>query len=249
METAVQDMPQFSKYKDKLEYFVQQPDYDDIGFLANKHFYFGEKDKPQEDAFFKLSYDNNPKDDEEKDIKTERQGSNGLLGVFSKIMNKNAVSYMDYNGENNAKSAYLEHIDKVDNAIEDEDIDATIENAGRACHFLQDISQPQHIEETTTIGKAIDLKIHTDFEDYAEKHVSEFAKDFKFDNSTQRHNLQLFQDTFSQTKDIGKITRKNEPNWDEITKKQFNTAVQATKEFLLNISTQMGLDKKYKQEQ
>ena len=43
METAIKDMPQFAKYKEKLEHFVQQPDYDDVGFLANKHFYFGYK--------------------------------------------------------------------------------------------------------------------------------------------------------------------------------------------------------------
>ena len=242
METAIQDIPQFNKFKDKLEYFVQQPDHDDIGFLANKHFYFGEKDKPQEDAFFKLSHDNNEEENTEKNILTKRQGSKGLLGVFNKIMNKNAVSYMDYNGKNNAKAAYLDHLDKIDNAIEDEDIDFAIENAGRACHFLQDVSQPQHIEETSTLGKAIDLKIHTDFEDFSEKHVNDFAKEFQADLSSRRHNIQLFQDTFTQTKETGKITRKNEPDWNEISQKQFNIAVQATKEFLLNIGMQMGLN-------
>ena len=45
METAIKDMPQFAKYKDTLEDYVQRPDHDDIGFLANKHFYFGEKIK------------------------------------------------------------------------------------------------------------------------------------------------------------------------------------------------------------
>ena len=241
METAIKDMPQFTPYKDKLEHFVQQPDHDDVGFLANKHFYFGEKDRPQEDAFFKLSHDKNTDNTTENVIVSKRQGSNGLIGVFNKIMNKNAVSYMDYNGKNNAKYAYLDHLDKMDNAIEDEDTDLAIENAARACHFLQDMSQPQHIEETSTFGKAIDLKIHTDFEDLAEKNVKEFAQNFESESTDSRHYLDLFQDTFGQTKDLGKITRKNEPDWKEISQKQFNMAVQATKEFLQNVSIQMGL--------
>jgi len=247
METAIKDMPQFTPFKDKLEHFVQQPDHDDVGFLANKHFYFGEKDRPQEDAFFKLSHDK--EENTEKEVLTERQGSKGLLGIFGKIMNKNAVSYMDYNGKNNAKAAYLDHIDKIDNAIEDEDTDTAIENIARACHFLQDVSQPQHIEDTTTFGKAIDLKIHTDFEDFTEKNVNELAKDFNSDITERRNTLQLFQDTFKQTKETGKITKKNEPDWKEISQKQFNIAVQATKEFLENFSAQMGLNNKTKIEE
>lgn len=247
MDTAIKEVPQFSKFKDKLEHFVQQPDHDDVGFLANKHFYFGEKDRPQEDAFFKLSDDDNAEENKKNSL-NKKQSSNGIIGVFSKIMNKNAVSYMDYNGKNNAKYAYLEHLDKMDNAIEDEDIDLAIENAGRACHFLQDVSQPQHIEETTTLGKAIDLKIHTDFEDFTEKNVNEYAQKYETESTDRRHYLQLFQDTFGQTKELGKITRKNEPEWKEMSQKQFNMAVQATKEFLQNLSIQLGLDNQVKNE-
>ena len=54
--------------------------------------------------------------------------------------------------------------------------------------------------------------------------------------------MQLFSDTFTSTKENGPITRENEPNWMEITQRQFNTAVQATKEFLQNVSDQMGLE-------
>ena len=66
------------------------------------------------------------------------------------------------------------------------DIDLAIENAGRACHFLQDVSQPQHIEETTTLGKAIDLKIHTDFEDFTEKNVNEYAQKYETESTDRR---------------------------------------------------------------
>ena len=237
METAIKDLPQFAKYKDTLEDYVQRPDHDDIGFLANKHFYFGEKIK--EDTFTKEKFEKEPIDN--LSIVNKGKMSGGLVNVFSKIFNQNSVSYMDYNGRNNAKAAYEDQIDMMDNAIEDEDEELAIQNAARACHFLQDIAQPQHIEETSTLGKAIDLKIHTDYEDFAEKNADKFTQNFKPNERTPRKNMQLFADTFSATKSRGKITRENEPNWDKITQKQFDTAVQATREFLQNVSTQMGL--------
>ncbi len=246
METAIKDMPQFAKYKSALEHFVQQPDHDDIGFLANKHFYFGEKEQPEQDIFLKHE---EPKDektvsftDKLKAFGTFSLGALNTATVFKKISNNNALSFMDFNGKNNAKAAYYDHLDKIDMAIEDEDDDATIENAARACHFLQDVTQPQHIQETSAVGKAIDLKIHTDYERFAEDIIDDCAKNYVTEIRNPRSCTQLFQNNFEETKDVGKITRKNEPYWDEITQQQFNLAVQSTKEFLQNVSDQMGLE-------
>ena len=238
METAVKDLPQFEKYKDTLEDYVQRPDHDDIGFLANKHFYFGEKIK--EDKFTREKFESEPI--EEFSNPEAPKVSAGLVDIFSKIFNSNSVSYMDYTGNNNAKAAYKEQINLMDNAIEDEDDELAIQNAARACHFLQDVAQPQHIEVTSTLGKAIDLKIHTDYEKFAEQNADNILKDFKPTETAPRKQLQLFTDTFTSTKAQGKITRENEPNWNEITQKQFDTAVQATREFLQNVSRQMGLE-------
>ena len=236
MSTAIKDLPQFAKYKDTLEDYVQRPDHDDIGFLANKHFYFGEK--IQEDEFSPKIFER----DINEDISLAPKTSGGLINAFKKIFNANSVSYMDYNGRNNAKAAFEDQIDLMDNAIEDGDELSAIQNAARACHFLEDIAQPQHIEETSTFGKALDLKIHNDYEDFAEKHADECAANFKHATLPPRHAKQLFVDTFTRTKEMGKITRENEPNWGEITQQQFNLAVQATREFLQNVSTQMGLE-------
>lgn len=247
MDTAIKDMPQFAKYKEKLEHFVQQPDYDDVGFLANKHFYFGDK---TEDIFM---HQDDIKEQEEQKTPTmmDRLKSLGTFGlgafntanILKKVTNNNnSSSFMDFNGKNNAKAAYYDHLDKIDIAIEDENDAATIENAARACHFLQDITQPQHIQETSAIGKAIDLKIHTDYEKFADAEAETCAQYFTPEIRNPRSCTQLFNDNFQETKDIGKITRKNEPYWDEITQQQFNLAVQSTKEFLQNVSDQMGLE-------
>lgn len=247
MRTAIKDMPQFAKYQDLMEDYVQRPDHDDIGFLANKHFYFGEK--IQQDTFNKEKFE---KEDLTKEDKKDFSKSalvlgkttmtGGLVNAFSKIFNTNAVSFMDYNGRNNAKYAYKEQIEKMDEAIEDEDDELALQNAARACHFLEDMAQPQHIEETSALGKAIDLKIHTDYEKYAEEHAVELGGEFKKTARNPRSSMKLFTDTFMETKETGKITRENEPHWGEITKKQFDIAVQATKEFLQNVSDQMGLE-------
>jgi hypothetical protein len=240
METAIKDMPQFNKYKETLEDYVQRPDHDDIGFLANKHFYFGEKIKT--DTFSKEKFEKEPI--EKINDVTQTATSNGLVRAFSKIFNapSNSVSFMDFNGRNNAKAAFEDQIEIMDNAIEDEDDEFAIQNAARACHFLQDVSQPQHIEETSALGKAIDLKIHTDYEKFAEDNAQQCAQNFKTTVRNPRQSMQLFADTFGATKELGKITRENEPNWGEITQKQFNLAVQSTKEFLQNVSDQMGLE-------
>ncbi len=247
MRTAIKDMPQFAKYQDLMEDYVQRPDHDDIGFLANKHFYFGEK--IQQDTFNKEKFE---KEDLTKEDKKDFSKSalvlgkttmtGGLVNAFSKIFNTNAVSFMDYNGRNNAKYAYKEQIEKMDEAIEDEDDELALQNAARACHFLEDMAQPQHIEETSALGKAIDLKIHTDYEKYAEEHAVELGGKFEKTVRNPRSSMKLFTDTFMETKETGKITRENEPHWGEITKKQFDIAVQATKEFLQNVSDQMGLE-------
>lgn len=258
MRTAIKDMPQFAKYQDLMEDYVQRPDHDDIGFLANKHFYFGEK--MHTDTFNREKFDNvdefytpteEPQENnpEQKKIDLSKSAlvlgksmTCGVINAFSKIFNTNAVSFMDYNGKNNAKYAYKEQIEKMDEAIEDEDDELALQNAARACHFLQDVSQPQHIEETSTLGKAVDLKIHTDYEKFAEDHSEELGNQFVKTVRNPRSSMKLFTDTFMATKETGKITRQNEPHWNEITKKQFDIAVQATKEFLQNVSDQMGLE-------
>lgn len=239
MSTAIKDLPEFQKYKDTLEDYVQRPDHDDIGFLANKHFYFGKK--VNTDTFEGKKSDMDKSDIIINELIDSAPKKNTVLKAFSKIFNTDAVSFMDYSGRNNAKAAFEDQIEIMDNAIEDEDDDFAIQNAARACHFLQDVAQPQHVEDNNVVGKAIDLKIHTDYEDYAEKNADTFASNCITKDRMPRKAPNLFLDTFATTKGGTKITRENEPNWSEITQKQFNLAVQATKEFLQNVSAQMGL--------
>lgn len=244
IEKAIEDMPQFSKYKDVLADYVQRPDLDDIGFLANKHFYFGEKIK--RDTFSKSKFENEPIEKSEDFAKESKP--NALTRAFCKLFNVNGVSFMDYNGKNNAKAAFEEQVDLMDNAIEYEDDLAAIQSAGRACHFIQDMAQPQHTEETSAIGKAVDLKLHVEYENFAEENTDTFLNNFKKIVRNPRKSMQIFLDTFKNTRAMDEISKENKPEWQNMTQKQFDLAVQATKEFLQNVSDQMGLEYRDKKE-
>ena len=237
VEAAIKDMPQFAPYKDVLGEYVQRPDIDDIGFLANKHFYFGERIK--EDSFSKKKFEKEPI--EKYDDVAVASKPSALIRAFNKLFNTNAVSFMDFNGKNNAKFAYEEQIDCIDDAIADNNTMKAIQAAGRACHFIEDMAQPQHTQEKSTIGKAVDLKLHVEYEKYAEDNTDKFIDKVNLNNTQQRKDSQIFTDTFKESHPV-KITKENKDNWDEITQNQFNIAVQATKEFLQNVSDKLGLD-------
>ena len=236
VETAIKDMPQFDQYKDVLGDYVQRPDIDDIGFMANKHFYFGEKIKG--DSFSKKEFEKEPIEKYEDVAKSSKPRA--IVRAFNKLFNTNGVSFMDFNGRNNAKFAYQEQIDNIDDALADNNILEAIKSAGRACHFIQDMAQPHHTQEKSVFGKAIDLKEHVEYENYAEKNTDTFIDKVTLKNNSQRKDSKIFSDTFRDSYNV-EITEDNEQEWENITQKQFDIAVQATKDFLQNVSNKLGL--------
>ena len=229
METAIKDMPQFHKYKDTLCEYVQKPDYDDTGFWANKHFYFGEK--IEENDFSQKSFENEPIEKYDNVIASSQPGA--FKSFFSTIFNTNGVSFMDYSKQNNAKYAYNEQIKLLEDAIEDEDKQKAMQSVGRACHFLQDLAQPQHTQKESTLGKFFNLKTHIDFENYTQNNTDKIFENLKINNEKHRSNTQLFSDTFIKSNPI-EISKNNKNEWGNIAKNQINLAVQSTKEFLKN---------------
>lgn len=202
-QAALKDFPQFQQYQDVFELEVQKPDLDDIGFLANKHFYYAPEDGKSPMSFF---------DNKEQ--------------------------------TNNAKSAYKTHVKVLDKAIENKDTLAIISQAARAMHFLQDMAQPQHTKKGSLLTKAIELKIHNDYEQAVlnkqDIHKEEY---FKTAYNTNEQNqpgprkfIDIFEDTASDSQLGAQITRKNEKNWSSIAQYQYNNAVNASREFLMSLS-------------
>lgn len=246
MDTALKDFPEFHKYRDIFNDYVQRPDHDDIGFLANKHFYFGE-DKLDISKKEKTETQDNKTNSTTETIKkvASTATSGGLAKVFTKMFKTD--SFLDYNGENNAKAAYDYHTNEIFYAAEEGDIRSAIENAARASHFLQDMSQPQHAEDTTAIGKATDLKVHTDFESFVTDRNEILRKNYflnAYDPEKPQEDksfTQIFDETYHYTKQFGEITSKNKDKWEEISQQEFNSAVEGTKGMLRNLSKLLGL--------
>lgn len=245
MDTALNDFPEFELYRDKFNHFVQQPDHDDIGFMANKHFYFGE-DK------LDLSTKKEEKKEEEKTDNNvvskfmTTATSNGIAKVFTKVFNTNSASFLDYSGENNAKAAYDHHVNEIYNSIEDEDGESAIENTARAAHFLQDMTQPQHAENTTAWGKATDFKTHTDFENYVTSKNADLTQNYyrdayKGNAPAKKSFTELFDETYHKTKGFEKIKSGDKKQWDEISQAEFNNAVEGTRSMLRNLSKLLNL--------
>lgn len=206
VQTALKDFPQFQPYQDVFLSEVQKPDLDDIGFCANKHFYYAP------------------------------ESPNGTMSFFD-----------TKDKSNNARSAYKTHVENIEEAIENDDKPSIMAQAARAIHFLQDMAQPQHTQKGSLLSKALDLKIHNDYESYTFKNQDTYRDEyFKSNpNTTPPHQSDsrtlgnLFEDTASDSQLGTQITRENQKNWTNIAQEQYNNAVNATKEFLTRLDFMM----------
>lgn len=62
-------------------------------------------------------------------------------------------SYLDYTGTHNAKHLYKTYVKKALKAIRSGNKDNFADEAGRALHYLQDMTQPNHIDKGSIIKK------------------------------------------------------------------------------------------------
>lgn len=154
-------------------------------------------------------------------------------------------SFLDFLGQNNAASRYSLHMYEF-NRLLGKDDNKAMEHAGRALHFLQDVTQPQHTERGTVLKKWIDLKVHKEFENYTLNNQDKFItnalegnaerggwyKDYGYED---RDNLFNFQVAFSTA--ISPANKQNRLSWDYIAQFGITNAVEATKGFLNIISS------------
>lgn len=183
------------KYKYVLGDFVQKPDFDELGPMGNRHFYFGHIPK----------------------------------------------SYLDYTGHNNALSYYKKHVKQMLEASKNKDKNTLIENAGRALHFLQDMSMPLHTKRTSFIKKVWDFANHITFENFVEfrrrdyfNHKKRFNKCLDNYEPQEENFIKLFINSFSLTKKITPPTQKNSSMlWEDIGRTSFKQTMDSTREFLL----------------
>lgn len=142
-------------------------------------------------------------------------------------------SYLDYTGKHNAKSLYKTHVKNALKALRAGDSENSADEAGRALHYLQDITQPNHIESGSILTKAKNaINPHHRYEMDAYDKENIFYDEY----TPVEISANSFNDLFNKTIDISQknqVPRKdNTESWDDITQNAINLAISSTREFL-----------------
>lgn len=147
-------------------------------------------------------------------------------------------SFLDLTGRNNAAAKFSEHVFYFEELI-NKDKNEAFEHAGRALHFLQDVTQPQHTERGTVFQKWKDLEMHKQFEKFASKNEDYFignAKPVKFELEPD-NILDLFDEAVFHSERGKQVRKDNAGGWIDIAQTGISNAVQATKEFCAYLSS------------
>ena len=144
--------------------------------------------------------------------------------------NDRIKSYLDYTGTHNAKYMYNKHIKNMDSAQNTEEF---LDEAGRALHYLQDITQPHHIESGSIIKKAKDaMHPHHEFEmmiyDQQEKLTPNKPKTHLKSNNFQ----ELFDETVNLSLQNQVPKNDNKEEWINISKYAIDLTIASTEKFL-----------------
>jgi hypothetical protein len=191
LSRVIQEFPKLQKYEEILKEFVVRPDYNELGFIGNYHFY-----SPN----------------------TRR-------------------SFLDYNGKNNAYVRYSLHVKKMIEAVSIKERDFKImKHAGKALHFLQDMTQPHHTQEGFFFNKVLEVKTHIDFETFAEKKLNEFLEGSFCSLKGGKSFEDIFLDNVSFSSKIATPTKTNKTEWARIGKAGVLHAYTSTKEFLAKLN-------------
>lgn len=149
-------------------------------------------------------------------------------------------SFLDITGRNNAAARFAKHLFYFEEFV-GKDNEKAFEHAGRAIHFLQDVTQPQHTERGTVYKKWQDLKLHKEFEEFAQQNQDTFIKNAKpaiFELETDDPS-EIFDEVVFLSEN-GKQVRKNNKNeWYEIAQTGISNAIQATKVFCEYIASRL----------
>lgn len=192
-----EEYPKLQKYIPILKYAVEKPDFDELGFHSNTHFYY-----PVESSL------------------------------------KPRESFFDFDGDHNARAKYNEHIDKFFAASKYYRFGEMLEEAGRAKHFLDDMSVGLHVQRGNIFQKWKDQKMHHDFETYMYDNEDLFINNAK--KSPVKFKTDDFDDIFMSVVNYSKNSEfpndANRNRWSEIAQNTINVAIDASRVFFDKIS-------------
>lgn len=148
-------------------------------------------------------------------------------------------SYIDIDGKHNAFFCYISHVAYMQYYIKTGDMPKAFEQAGRALHFLQDVSQPHHTHRGSTIEKAHEIEIHSEFEAFAQNNQEKFINSAMLSSPKQSSND--FNDIFIKTAEYSETStiasEANKNDWNNLAQDGINNGVNATKEFINKLNS------------
>lgn len=150
---------------------------------------------------------------------------------------KRFLSFIDFSGKNNALAKFIKHIDKAQKAMSKDKTHKSLDELGRALHFLQDICVPLHSEKGSFIKKFIDSKMHLEYEiGFVNANTDKFLRpqvivDFDKKEDFKTFALNLFKENFDFSSKF-KISNKNKESWSEIAQVTMDKAVSSTQKLI-----------------
>lgn len=146
-------------------------------------------------------------------------------------------SFLDISGKSNAYAYYLKHVSIMQDCIEKGDIPTALEHAGRAMHFLQDVSQPHHSHRGNIIKKANERAVHSEFETFAKENQEQFLNSLTCKNQHYDNFSDLFIKTANYSSNSKSASKENKDEWEQIAQNGINNAFSATKEFINKLNS------------
>ena len=151
-------------------------------------------------------------------------------------------SFLDPEGLDNARARYREHVGKVFYAIDEGNTDVWVEHAGRASHFLQDMTQRQHtgnaeVKPVMSLWREIlTLREHRAFEGYARKHQWRYFDSYKPREVKDTSFGDLFLRNARESFNLTLPTMKNQGQWDAIAEEGIHRAIDATRALFMRVN-------------
>ena len=181
-----EEYPKLQKYAPIIKHSVINPDFDELGFHSNSHFYYPEK----------------------------------------KLL-RFRESFFDFDGMHNARAKYNEHIDKFFAASKYCRFSEMAEEAGRAKHFLDDMSVGLHVQRGNIFQKWRDREMHKRFEDYI------YDNEDTFIANSKKSPVEFITDDL---KNSEFPNNHNQQRWQVIAQNSVNAAMDASRVFLNKVS-------------
>lgn len=101
-------------------------------------------------------------------------------------------SFLDITGTWNAYARYKLHVERMLLAVENRNTYRIVKHAGKALHFLQDMTQPHHTQEGAFHNKFWHSQTHFRFEQFVKENQDGFLKGIQFDSPTPNDFEDLF---------------------------------------------------------